>query len=105
VRLPAIRPRLVPVALSLLAFVLVACEPTGGAGGQPQAASITVSPSHISFNGTSSASISVTATGRWTLASDSDWLNVSRASGSTGVTTVIVTVAGAASPRSSTRTS
>lgn len=90
--LPSNRSRLTLVVLLLVSFVLVACEPTGGTGGPSKATTVTVSPAYLSFDGTSSATISVTANGSWTLVSDSPWLKVSRASGSTGTTTVNVTV-------------
>lgn len=84
--------RPVLVLLVILALALVACQPAGGTGGSARATSVTVSPAYLSFDGTLSASISVTANGSWTLASDAPWLKVSRASGSTGTTTVTVSV-------------
>ncbi len=89
-RLLGNRSRLMLFVLALFSSVLVACEPTGGTGAR--ATSVTASPAFLSFDGTSTASLSVTANGSWTLTSDSPWLKVSRSAGSTGTTTVNVTV-------------
>ncbi|RIH81362.1 Thermophilic serine proteinase [Calidithermus terrae] len=76
-----------------LLLLLAACNGGGGggSGGNGGATTIEASSEYLSFPGTSSATVSVTADGRWTAQSDQGWLQVSPASGS-GDATVTVTV-------------
>lgn len=93
-RLPVVRPRIGLGVLTLLALTLAACGSEGGGSGgeEPLATSISVSPAYLSFDGTSQATVQVTANGRWSLSSSATWLEASRSSGSAGTTTVTVTV-------------
>lgn len=91
-RLHVVRSHLGLVVLGLLALTLVACDSGGGGGGEPMATNISVSPPYLSFDGTSQATVTVTANGRWSLSSSAAWLETSRGSGSAGTTTVTVTV-------------
>lgn len=88
-RLTAVRSFVPPILLAALALALASCDSTGP---EPQATNVSLSPAHLSFNGTTQATFQVTANGRWSLASDSSWLRTDRASGSSGTTTVTVTV-------------
>lgn len=78
--------------LLVSALVLAACGPSGSTGGQTDATSVTVSPAFLSFDGTETAVVTVTANGRWTLASNVSWLKVDRSSGASGTSRVTVTV-------------
>lgn len=85
------RSRLALLALSFLLLALMGCD-TSGSEAERLASMVSVSPAYLSFDGTSSATIRVTANGSWTLRSDASWLRVDRLSGSTGTTDVTVTV-------------
>ena len=93
-RLPIVRPRIGLGVLTLLALTLAACGSEGGGsgGGEPLATTISVSPAYLSFDGTSQATVQVTANGRWSLSSSATWLEASRSTGSAGTSTVTVTV-------------
>ena len=87
--------RLVALGVPLLLF-LAACSsgPTGGGtpgGGGGGAVNITAVPNYVSFDGTSSATVSVTANGSWTAQTDQSWLSLSPSSGS-GNATLTLTV-------------
>ncbi len=71
------------------ALLIAACG--GGAGGPP-ATFIDVSPGFLAFDGTSEATLTVTADGVWTVSSDSNWLRTNRTSGQSGTSTLTVTV-------------
>src|SRR5690606_33949944 len=82
-----LRTRFLLVLLPLLS--LLACDPSVT---EVEATSIEVAPLYLSFDGTSEATLSVTANGSWTLTSDASWLKVSQSSGRGGSSTVRVTV-------------
>lgn len=86
--------RSVAVLCALVLFI-TACD-SGGGGGGPRppahATIITLDQEFLSFDGSSAGSVTVTANGAWTLASDSSWLRASPASGRSGTTTVSLSI-------------
>lgn len=72
----------------LLTPLLVACPATPARGG---ATVIQTSPANLSFLGTSTTTVNVTANGAWSAESDQGWLQISPASGA-GSGTVTVTI-------------
>ena len=71
--------------LVLCLLVLAACKnaapPQGDEDKEKDAAEVLVTPAYLSFAGTSTASLSITADGRWTAESAQEWLTLSPASG------------------------
>lgn len=87
--------RLLVLGVPLLLF-LAACSsgtPGGGTtgGGGGGAVTITAVPNYVSFDGTSSATVSITANGSWTAQTDQSWLSLGPSSGS-GNATLTLTV-------------
>ncbi len=80
----------------ILLFSLVACQgsppaDTTPAPGPGLAVEVQASPSYVSFNGTSSATLDITADGAWTAATDQSWLKLDKAGGD-GNATLTLTV-------------
>lgn len=86
---PRSRPRFALAFTALVALVLAGCQVPG----EPtDATTLTVFPPTLSFDGTSEATITVSANGRWSVAPDVAWLEVSADGGPAGSTTLKVTV-------------
>lgn len=81
--------RLVAAIIAPSLLLIVAC---GGGVSGPRATYIDVTPGFLAFDGTSQATLTVTADGVWTVSSDSNWLRTNRTSGPAGTSTVTVTI-------------